>query len=75
MSTVTIVGIVALLIAFVVLTELMAAALPLLLVITLVPHEERQQLAELIAVTDRSRRLRLWHALRVAVAAQRLQNR
>jgi hypothetical protein len=59
--------------AFIVLTELIAAVLPLVLVVALVPREERRDLAELLAAADSSRRLRLWPALRVAVAARRRQ--
>lgn len=75
MSTLVAVGIVGLVIVLVGLTELLAAALPLLLVITMVPHQERAQLAELIAAVDQSRRLRLWPALRAAIAARRCRNR
>jgi hypothetical protein len=58
-------------VVIVVLTEVAAAALPILIVVLLVPPEERADLAELIAATDSSRRLRFWPALRVAVAARR----
>ncbi|GAA0474393.1 hypothetical protein Ade02nite_74970 [Paractinoplanes deccanensis] len=71
MSTLAVVGVVGLLVVLIALTEVIAASLPLLLVITMVPHHERAQLAELIAATDGSRRLRLWPALRAAVAARR----
>lgn len=71
MSTVVAVSIVALLIILIALTEVAAATLPLLVVIALVPHEHRQQLADLIAVVDHRRRLRLWAALRAGVAARR----
>ena len=75
MSTLLIAGIVAGLIVLIVLTELASATLPLLVVITLVPPDERQQLAELIATLDRRRRLRLWPALRAGVAARRRASR
>jgi putative exporter of polyketide antibiotics len=55
--------------------ELVAAALPILIVITMVPPEQRGGLAELLAAADSSRRLRLWTALRVAVKARRLSGR
>ncbi|MFF5084713.1 hypothetical protein ACFY36_47380 [Actinoplanes sp. NPDC000266] len=71
MSAYTVMGLVALLVALVALTEVLAASVPLLLVITMVPPHERAQLAELIAAADRGRRLRLWPALRAAVAARR----
>ena len=51
--------------------EIIAAVLPIIIVITLVPPEDRRGLAELLAATDSSRKLRLWPALRVAVAARR----
>jgi putative exporter of polyketide antibiotics len=71
MTTLIVVGIVGVLVVVVALTEVVAAAVPLLLVITMVPPQERAQLAELIAATDRTRRLRLWPALRAAIAARR----
>jgi hypothetical protein len=37
----------------------------------LVPPEERDGLAQLIAAADSSRKLRLWPALRAAVAGRR----
>lgn len=55
----------------VVVTELVTAVLPLVLVIALVPREERRDLADLLAAADSSRRLRLWPALRTAVRARR----
>jgi hypothetical protein len=55
----------------VVFVELAAAVLPMVIVLTLVPPEERRGLAELIAATDSSRKLRVWPALRVAVKARR----
>jgi hypothetical protein len=57
----------------IVVTEIVAAVLPLILVVALVPRDERRDLAELLAAADSSRRLRLWPALRVAVAARRRQ--
>lgn len=53
-------------------TEILAAVLPILVVVILVPPHERAALADLIAATDRSRKLRLWSALRVSVGARRL---
>jgi hypothetical protein len=73
MSTLLAVGIVGVLIALIILTELLAATLPLLLVVTMVPPHERAQLAELLAAADHSRRLRFWPALRTATAARRHQ--
>ncbi len=59
------------LVILVVVVELAAAVLPVLIVVTLVPPEERSALAEVIAAVDSSPRLRLWSALRLAVAARR----
>lgn len=57
--------------AVLVLTELVAAALPVVIVIAMVPPEERDGLARLMAACDSSRKLRLWPALRLAVQARR----
>jgi hypothetical protein len=57
--------------AVLVLTELVAAALPVVIVIAMVPPEERDGLAKLLAACDSSRKLRLWPALRLAVRARR----
>lgn len=57
--------------ALIILTELVAAALPMVIVIAMVPPEEREALARLLAVCDHSRKLRLWPALRMAVRARR----
>jgi hypothetical protein len=56
-----------------VLTELLAAALPVVIVIAMVPPQERDGLARLLAACDSSRRLRLWPAYRLAVRARREQ--
>jgi len=45
--------------------------LPVLVVIALVPPEERQGLGEVIAAMDSSKKLRLWPALRASVLARR----
>ncbi|WP_412741707.1 hypothetical protein [Krasilnikovia sp. MM14-A1004] len=57
--------------AVLILTELVAAALPVLIVIAVVPPEEREGLAKLLAACDSSPKLRLWTALRLAVWARR----
>ena len=54
-----------------VLAEIAAAVLPLIIVLALVPPEQRRELAELIAACDSSRRLRIWPELRAAVRARR----
>jgi hypothetical protein len=64
-------AVVALLVLLLIMAEVAAAVLPLLIVVTLVPPAERGSLADVIAAADSSRRLRLWPALRVAVAARR----
>ncbi|WP_045739652.1 hypothetical protein [Actinoplanes rectilineatus] len=71
MSTLTTVALAAAVIIFFLVVELASAALPLLIVIAFVPHQERDALAALIGAIDSRRRLRLWPALRVAVDAQR----
>ena len=63
--------IVGLLVLLVVLTEIVSAVLPLVIVLTCVPERERDSLARLLAVCDSSRRLRVWSALRLAVAMRR----
>jgi hypothetical protein len=45
--------------------------LPILIVIVLVPPEQRDDLARVVAACDSSRRLRAWRALRLAVEARR----
>jgi hypothetical protein len=72
MSEFAVLAAVAALVMLFVLAEIAAAVLPVIIVVALVPPEERATLAELIAAADSSRRLRLWPALRVAVAARRL---
>jgi len=62
-------------VAVLVLTELVAAALPVVIVIAMVPPAERDGLAKLLAVCDSSRKLRLWPALRLAVRARRAETR
>jgi hypothetical protein len=57
--------------AVLVVTELVAAALPVVIIIAMVPPEEREGLARLVAACDSSRKLRLWPALRLAVRARR----
>jgi hypothetical protein len=55
------------------LIEVASAVLPLIIVLTLVPPGERQELANLIAACDSSHKLRIWPALRLAVEARRRQ--
>jgi hypothetical protein len=58
-----------------VLTEIITAVLPVIIVIAAVPPHEREGLARLLATCDSSRKLRLWPALRMAVMARREQAR
>jgi putative exporter of polyketide antibiotics len=58
-------------IALFILTELIVAVLPVIVVVALVPPDERHGLAEVLAAADSRRRLRLWRALRAAVKARR----
>jgi hypothetical protein len=62
---------VAALVMLFVLAEIVAAVLPVIIVVALVPPEEREGLAKVIAACDSSRRLRVWSALRLAVTARR----
>ncbi|MFI1995553.1 hypothetical protein [Actinoplanes sp. NPDC020271] len=71
MSAVALIGPVAAIIVFFLVTELLLAILPLLLVITLVPPHERPDLAAVLAAADKSPRWRFWAELRTAVAARR----
>lgn len=71
MTQIAVLAAVAALVMLFVLAEIAAAVLPLIIVVTMVPPEERHQLAQLIAACDSSRRLRIWPALRVAVKARR----
>lgn len=73
MDSLAVAGIVAALVMFVVVSELVAAAIPMIIVITLVPPHERADLARVLAAADSSRRLRLWPALRLATTARRRQ--
>jgi hypothetical protein len=59
------------LVMLVVVVELASAVLPLIIVIAFVPPEDRHELAEVLAAADRSRKLRIWPALRAAVEARR----
>jgi hypothetical protein len=61
--------------AVLILTELIAAALPVVIVIAMVPPEEREGLARLLATCDSSRKLRLWRTLRLAVRVRRQETR
>jgi hypothetical protein len=60
-----------LLVLLVAVVELAAATVPMLIVIAFVPADEREALARVLASVDSSRRLRLWPALRLAVAVRR----
>ena len=62
---------VAALVMLFVLAEVAAAVLPLIIVMTLVPPEQRDALARVLAACDSRRRLRLWPALRAAAKARR----
>ncbi|HEU4349953.1 MAG TPA: hypothetical protein VFR35_19420 [Actinoplanes sp.] len=65
---------VAALVMLFVLAEIAAAVLPLIIVMTLVPPEQRHELAEVLAACDSSRKIRLWTSLRAAVKARRTQH-
>jgi len=70
---IALVGAVGAFVGLVVVVELAAAVLPLVIILTFVPPCERAVLAELIAATDSSRRLRVGQALRLAVEARRVE--
>ncbi|WP_033344150.1 hypothetical protein [Catenuloplanes japonicus] len=72
MSTFVAFVVVAIVVVFFLVVELVVATIPLLIVVTLVPPGERRELAEVLAAADHGRRLRVWPALRAAVAARRL---
>jgi hypothetical protein len=71
METIVLWAIVIAIVVMVALTELAAAVLPILVVVLLVPADERADLARVLAAADSSRRLRLWRALRTAVLVRR----
>jgi hypothetical protein len=54
-----------------VLAEIASAVLPIIIVVALVPPEDRDALAKVIAACDSSHKLRIWPALRAAVKARR----
>ena len=71
MRDVLVVLFVVILVVAVVAAEVLAAVLPMIIIITMVPSQERAELAQLMAAADSSHRLRVWSALRVAVLARR----
>jgi hypothetical protein len=71
MRDILLVAIVATTVVSIGLIELIAAVVPLVLVVLMVPPEQRQDLATVIAAADSSHRLRLWPALRIAVRVRR----
>jgi hypothetical protein len=68
-------GIIALLVLLFLLSEIVAAVLPLVIVLLAVPARERETLARVLAALDSSRRLRLWTTLRFAVTMRRQERR
>jgi len=68
-------GIIALLVLLFLLSEIIAAVLPLVIVLLAVPARERDGLARVLAALDSSRRLRLWTTLRFAVTMRRQERR
>lgn len=59
-------------VAFVMLVELLAAVLPLVVVLVWVPPEERQALAAVVAAASGRRRLTCWSALRLIATRRKL---
>ncbi|MEU8658955.1 hypothetical protein [Actinoplanes philippinensis] len=65
-------AVVALLVLLLLFVELVSAIAPILIIVTLVPREDRPALAGLLAQVDSSRRrLHLWPALRAATVRRR----
>jgi hypothetical protein len=73
MNDVAVLAAVSALVMLFVLAEIAAAVLPVIIVVALVPPEEREGLAKVIAACDSSRKLRVWPALRLAVTARRAE--
>lgn len=71
MTDLTVLAAVAGLVALFVFAEIVAAVLPVVIIVALVPPEERDSLARVVAACDSSRKLRLWPALRLAVRNRR----
>ncbi|GGK85339.1 hypothetical protein [Mangrovihabitans endophyticus] len=71
MEGIAVLAAVAVLVMLFVLAEIAGAVLPLIIVMTLVPPDERDGLARVLAASDSSRKPRLWRALRVAVKERR----
>jgi hypothetical protein len=71
MEHIAVIGAVGAFVVLIVLVELASAVLPLVILIACVPPHDRQALAELLAATDSSRKLRVGRALRVAIKARR----
>jgi hypothetical protein len=73
MSTLFAIVAVAALVIVVAVSEVTSAVLPTLIVILLVPPEQRAELTALVDATrDRSRRLRVFPVLRIGVIARKL---
>ncbi|WP_127504052.1 hypothetical protein [Actinoplanes solisilvae] len=75
MTIIVLAGIVALLVLLLVLSEIAAAVIPLIIVLTCVPERDRESLARVLAALDSSRRLRMWPALRLAATLRRQERR
>jgi len=68
-------GIIAFLVLLFLLSEIVAAVLPLIIVLLAVPQRERDALARILAALDSSRRLRPWTTLRFAATMRRQERR
>lgn len=75
MTSTVLAGIIASLVLLFILSEIVAAVLPLVIVLLAVPDRERETLARVLAALDSSRRLRLWTTLRFAVTMRRQERR
>ena len=75
MTSTLLAGIIAALVLLFVVSEIVAAVLPLIIVLLAVPDREREALARVLAALDSSHRLRLWTTLRFAVTMRRQERR
>lgn len=75
MSPETLILVVAFVVFAVTAFEMLAAVLPLVIVMLFVPPGERAELAAVLAAADSSPRLRFWSAANVAVLARRRRQR
>ena len=71
MNEFAILAAVAVLVVLLVFSEIVAAVLPIAIIVACVPPDERDALARVVAWCDSFSRLRRWPGLRLAVKARR----